>query len=50
MSNLSIEVFTGSPQAFNVNSAIVYGEKDAVLVDARCSILAAKAFGVNHAE
>lgn len=35
MSNLSIEVFTGSSQAFNVNSAIVYGEKDAVLVDAQ---------------
>lgn len=35
MSNLTLEVFTGSAQAFNVNSAIVYGEKDAVLVDAQ---------------
>ena len=35
MSNLTLEVFTGSTQAFNVNSAIIYGEKDAVLVDAQ---------------
>ncbi|WP_340015116.1 MBL fold metallo-hydrolase [Paenibacillus sp. FSL K6-1318] len=35
MSKLSIEAFTGSVQAFNVNSAIIYGENDAVLVDAQ---------------
>ena len=33
MSNLTLEVFTGSAQAFNVKPTIVYGEKDAVLVD-----------------
>jgi len=35
MSHLTLEVFTGSDQGFNVNSVIVYGEKDAVLVDAQ---------------
>ena len=35
MSHLTLGVFTASAQGFNVNSAIVYGEKDAVLVDAQ---------------
>jgi glyoxylase-like metal-dependent hydrolase (beta-lactamase superfamily II) len=35
MSHLTLEVFTGPDQGFNVNSVIVYGERDAVLVDAQ---------------
>ena len=32
-SKLAVEVFTSSPQGFLVNSALVTGEKDAVLID-----------------
>lgn len=35
MSKLHLEVFTGSEQAFQVTSTIVYGEKDAILIDAQ---------------
>jgi glyoxylase-like metal-dependent hydrolase (beta-lactamase superfamily II) len=37
-SKLSVQVFTGSPQGFLVNSAIVSGEKDAVLVDGQLTL------------
>ncbi|MBD5796682.1 hypothetical protein BHU24_12830 [Bacillus pseudomycoides] len=30
MSKLHVEVFTGSEQAFQVTSTIIYGEKDAI--------------------
>ncbi|MGH0948803.1 MBL fold metallo-hydrolase [Bacillus mycoides] len=35
MSKLHLEVFTGSEQAFQVTSTIVYGEKNAILIDAQ---------------
>ncbi|WP_459500397.1 MBL fold metallo-hydrolase [Bacillus sp. C1] len=35
MSNLNLEVFTGSEQAFQVTSTIIYGENDAILIDAQ---------------
>jgi glyoxylase-like metal-dependent hydrolase (beta-lactamase superfamily II) len=35
---LSVQVFTGSPQGFLVNSAIVSGEKDAVLIDGQLTL------------
>ncbi|MCX2826242.1 MBL fold metallo-hydrolase [Bacillus pseudomycoides] len=35
MSKLHLEVFTGSEQAFQVTSTIIYGDKDAILVDAQ---------------
>ncbi|HTA18363.1 MAG TPA: MBL fold metallo-hydrolase [Polyangia bacterium] len=35
---LSVQVFTSSPQGFLVNSAIVSGEKDAVLIDGQLTL------------
>ncbi len=37
-SKLSVQVFTASPQGFLVNSAIVSGEKDAVLIDGQLTL------------
>ena len=37
-SKLSVQVFTSSPQGFLVNSAIVSGEKDAVLIDGQLTL------------
>ena len=37
-SKLSVEVVTASPQGFLVNSAIVTGEKDAVLIDGQLTL------------
>jgi glyoxylase-like metal-dependent hydrolase (beta-lactamase superfamily II) len=37
-SKLSVEVFTASPQGFLVNSALVTGEKDAVLIDGQLTL------------
>jgi glyoxylase-like metal-dependent hydrolase (beta-lactamase superfamily II) len=37
-SKLAVQVFTSSPQGFLVNSAIVSGEKDAVLVDGQLTL------------
>ena len=37
-SKLAVEVFTASPQGFLVNSALVTGEKDAVLIDGQLTL------------
>jgi glyoxylase-like metal-dependent hydrolase (beta-lactamase superfamily II) len=39
---LALEVITGSPEGFLVNSALVTGEKDAVLIDAQFTLADAK--------
>lgn len=40
---LSLQVLTGSPEGFLVNSALIAGDKDAVLIDAQFTIADAKA-------
>jgi glyoxylase-like metal-dependent hydrolase (beta-lactamase superfamily II) len=37
-SKLSVQVFTASPQGFLVNSALIEGEKDAVLIDGQLTL------------
>ena len=32
-SKLQVKVFTSTPEGYNVNSTLIYGEKDAILVD-----------------
>jgi glyoxylase-like metal-dependent hydrolase (beta-lactamase superfamily II) len=34
-SQLQLKVFTSSPEGFSVNSTLVYGEKDAILIDSQ---------------
>ena len=38
MSKLHVEVFTGSEQAFQVTSTIIYGEKDAIEHPRKCLV------------
>ena len=34
-SHLQLRIFTSSPEGFSVNSTLVYGDKDAILIDSQ---------------